>query len=62
LDILREFKSYCQKNGRSVPVLVISALGFREVVEQARKMGADDFIVKPIDLDVCRQKVLPYLP
>lgn len=62
LDLLREFKLLRQKNGRPVPILVISALGFREVVEQAREMGADDFIVKPIDLDVFRQKVLNYLP
>jgi CheY-like chemotaxis protein len=62
LDLLRDFKTTFQKKGQPVPILVISALGFREVVEQAREFGADDFIVKPIDLDVLRQKVLNYLP
>jgi CheY-like chemotaxis protein len=62
LDLLREFKTSRHKIGRSIPIMVISALGFREVVEQARALGADDFIVKPVDLDVFRQKVLNFLP
>jgi DNA-binding response OmpR family regulator len=61
LDLLREFKMMGDRLGRPVPILVISALGFREVVEQAREMGAADFILKPVDLDVFRQKALTYL-
>jgi CheY-like chemotaxis protein len=62
LDLLRELKSIAIKLKRPTPILVISAFGFREVVEQAQAMGAEDFILKPVDLDIFRQKVLTYLP
>lgn len=61
LDLLREFKILEKQNDRLVPVLVISSLGFREVVDQARESGAVDFVVKPIDLDVFRNKVMKLL-
>jgi CheY-like chemotaxis protein len=61
LDLLRDLKSISNKLKRPVPILVISAFGFREVVEQAKAMGAEDFILKPVDLDVFRQKVLAFL-
>lgn len=62
MDLLREFKTLGASLGRPFPILVISALGFREVVEQSRELGAVDFILKPVDLDNFRQKVLLYLP
>ncbi len=62
LDLLREFKSIGVRLGRPIPILVVSACGFREVVEQARELGAVDFILKPVDLDNFRQKALMYLP
>lgn len=62
LDLLREFKDMGDRLKRPIPILIISALGFREVVEQAREMGATDFILKPVDMDVFRQKALTYLP
>ncbi|GAP22489.1 response regulator [Leptolinea tardivitalis] len=62
LDLLREFHQLGNRLGRPFPILVVSALGFREVVQQAKALGAVDFILKPIDLDNFRQKVLMYLP
>jgi DNA-binding response OmpR family regulator len=62
LDILRESKNLGIRLGRPFPILVVSALGFREVVEQAQEMGAVDFILKPIDLENFRQKALMVLP
>ncbi len=62
LDLLREFRKMGIRLGRSVPILVVSSLGFREVVEQARELGAVDFILKPVDVDNFRQKALLYLP
>jgi CheY-like chemotaxis protein len=62
LDLLREFKTLGVHLGRPFPILVISAFGFREVVEQAHALGAVDFILKPVDLDNFRQKALIYLP
>jgi DNA-binding response OmpR family regulator len=37
--------------------VVISALGFPEVVQQAQKAGARDFVVKPVDTDQLVEKV-----
>jgi two-component system, CitB family, response regulator CitB len=62
LDLLREFKTLGVRLGRPFPIMVVSALGFWEVVEQARALGAVDFILKPVDLDNFRQKALMYLP
>ncbi|HEX7556174.1 MAG TPA: response regulator [Leptolinea sp.] len=62
LDLLREFKTLGEHYRRPIPILVVSVLGFREVVEQARELGAVDFILKPVDLDNFRQKALTYLP
>jgi two-component system, NtrC family, nitrogen regulation response regulator NtrX len=62
LDLLREYKSLGINMGKPFPILVVSALGFREVVEQARELGAVDFILKPVDLENFRQKALLYLP
>jgi two-component system response regulator PilR (NtrC family) len=39
------------------PVIVISALGFREIVSQAVEAGAVDFLVKPIQPDVLIARV-----
>jgi CheY-like chemotaxis protein len=41
----------------TLPLIVISALGFGEVVEQAVAAGANDFILKPFDPAVLAQKV-----
>lgn len=61
LDLLRECRTLGHRLKRPFPILVVSSLGFREVVEQARSLGAVDFILKPVDLDNFRQKVLMYL-
>ena len=41
----------------TVPLIVISALGFGEIVEQAVAAGANDFILKPFDPAVLAHKV-----
>ncbi|MCE1253005.1 MAG: response regulator [Anaerolineae bacterium] len=38
-------------------VILISAYGFSEVIERAREVGANDFVVKPVDVDILIQKV-----
>lgn len=44
-------------NFKSTVVIVMTATAAREVVEAAIKNGADDFIVKPIDGALLRQKI-----
>jgi CheY-like chemotaxis protein len=61
LDLLREFSQTATKSGRQLPILVVSSFGFKEVVEQARKLGAIDFVLKPVDLDTFRRKAITYL-
>jgi DNA-binding response OmpR family regulator len=55
LDLLRSLK----EGGflESMRVIVLSSLGFREVVQQAVVLGATDFLVKPFDMDVLAEKI-----
>ena len=54
-----DFFEHLQKNEetRHIPVIVISALSDKESENRALKMGAVDFISKPIDIAYLAQKV-----
>ena len=49
LDILKRLKS--DKVLKDIDVILISALGFREVVQEAVQAGASDFLMKPFLVD-----------
>ncbi len=49
LQILQHLRDH--PNGKRPRIVMISALGVREVVQQAVDRGADDFIVKPFDTE-----------
>ncbi|MGB9673555.1 MAG: response regulator transcription factor [Anaerolineales bacterium] len=49
LQLLQQIQDY--PNRSDIRVVIISALGVREVVQQAIDGGANDFIVKPFDMD-----------
>jgi DNA-binding response OmpR family regulator len=49
LDLLKRLKS--DKVLKDVDVILISALGFREIVQEAVQAGAADFIMKPFLVD-----------
>ena len=55
LNVMRRIQSLPPKERPSV--IVMSALGFREVVEQAAAAGAKDFLVKPLDTQLLVSKV-----
>ncbi len=55
LDLLRRLKE--QGNLEQTGVIVISALGYPEVVRQAAEAGASDFLVKPFDPVVLAERV-----
>lgn len=47
LELLETVK----KENKKIPVILISALDDVEVVQTAIGMGADDFIIKPVNMD-----------
>ena len=55
LDILEELK----QSGMLVKttVIVVSGMGFTEIVEQAKEKGAFDFLIKPIETDLLVNRV-----
>jgi two-component system chemotaxis response regulator CheY len=54
MDVLREI-------GKEAKIIVISAVGQKEMIEQARQLGALDYIVKPFDREQVLQKAEKYL-
>jgi DNA-binding response OmpR family regulator len=42
---------------RSVRLLVVSSLGFQDIVEEAKSAGAHDFLLKPFDTQLFIAKV-----
>ncbi|NLG73614.1 MAG: response regulator [Chloroflexi bacterium] len=49
------------ENPHPAPVIVISALGYREVIAQAIQAGAGDFFVKPFHIDELIRRVQRWL-
>jgi DNA-binding NtrC family response regulator len=54
LDILKQMEPSLRAH---FWIFTLSALGFPEVVQQAQKAGARDFLLKPIDTDLLVEKV-----
>lgn len=48
-------------NYRSVPIIVVSGHGNRDSVQSSRLVGANDFVVKPVDQERLLEKVRRYL-
>lgn len=48
-------------NYRSVPIIVVSGHGDRDSVRSSRSVGANDFLVKPVDQDRLLEKVRRYV-
>jgi DNA-binding response OmpR family regulator len=55
LDLLEKMNQ--ERKLDNTPVIIISAYGFMEVLQQAILMGAKDFIVKPFNSDLLLMKV-----
>ncbi|MBI4403204.1 MAG: response regulator [Deltaproteobacteria bacterium] len=53
IEVLEKLK----KMKCSFPVIVVSSMGEQHSVKQAIALGSNDFIVKPFDLQLLRQKV-----
>jgi adenylate cyclase len=55
LQLLEELRTHGLP--AAIPVIVFSALGFHEVVCQAIRAGAKEFLVKPIDVDLMLSRI-----
>lgn len=56
LALIRRFRDASQ--GRFAPaVIVLSALGYSEVVEGALSAGANDYLLKPLNPDILLERV-----
>ena len=60
LEIMRELRR--KGHLKNTTVFLVTALGYREIVRQAIKAGADDFLIKPIDIDLLIRKVQRIFP
>jgi CheY-like chemotaxis protein len=47
-----------QKIGAHTKVIVISAVGQEKMIEEAKRLGALDYIMKPIDITKDKEKIL----
>lgn len=44
-----------------IKVVAISSMAFKEVVQQAGKLGVEDFLVKPFDIDLLAERLYKLL-
>ncbi|MDB5190969.1 MAG: transcriptional regulator [Segetibacter sp.] len=44
-------------SGNTTPIIVISAIGQQSVVEEAMQLGANDYILKPFNLEELRARI-----
>ncbi len=56
-DVLTAIRHDLQSD---IPVLIISVNGLEEL--DLKEKGADDFVLKPFDLDDLKSKIVKYLP
>ncbi|MEY4669484.1 MAG: hypothetical protein RL518_2183 [Pseudomonadota bacterium] len=59
LDLLYQLRNYAYLV--DIPFIVVSLVGDAEMMDVARNLGADEYIVKPIHFNTFRQKVLGVL-
>jgi len=56
-DVLEAIREEMQSD---IPVLIISVNGLEE--QELKEKGANDFVLKPFDLDDLKTKIMKYLP
>ena len=59
LEIIDTLKN---KDGKKIPIIVLSAVGEENVVLEAFRLGADDYIRKPFSLNELSMRVKRYIP
>jgi DNA-binding response OmpR family regulator len=51
-----------KKEGKKIPIIVLSAMGQENVVLEAFQLGADDYITKPFSPNELSMRVKRYIP
>lgn len=54
LEVLEEIK----RTEKDIPIIIVTGVKDKKVAADALKMGAIDFITKPIDLDVLEESIM----
>ena len=55
MDVLREI-------GKEAKVIIFSAVGQKDMIDEAKTLGAIDYVVKPFDRDQVLEKAQKYIP
>ena len=55
LVLIRQLKELIQEE--QTTIIILSALGYREVIQQAMDAGAKDFILKPVNADMLIDRI-----
>ncbi|NMC12033.1 MAG: response regulator [Chloroflexi bacterium] len=59
LQVIQQMKD--QKIFEQTKIIVITALGFKEVVQKVLNEGVNDFLVKPLNLDMLCERIQRYI-
>ena len=54
MDVLREI-------GKEAKVIIVSAVGQKDMIDEAKALGAIDYVVKPFDRDQVLEKAQRYI-
>lgn len=61
LQVLKSLKESEDEEVRKIPVIMLTGVGNKEIITEAKKMGAVDYITKPYNKKVFLLKVRKYL-
>ncbi|MEN6393482.1 MAG: response regulator [Anaerolineaceae bacterium] len=59
LQVIQKMKN--EKIFERTKIIVITALGFKEVVQKVLNEGVNDFLVKPLNLDILCERIQRYI-
>jgi HPt (histidine-containing phosphotransfer) domain-containing protein len=59
-DATRRIRTEMPESKRRIPIIGVSAGGFQEEVARSMAAGMDDFVLKPINFDLLRERILKW--
>lgn len=61
LQLLKSLKTIENRLVRRIPVIMFTGVGNQEIIMQAKKLGAEDYVIKPFDDKILLLKIKKYL-